>query len=351
MANGRRILSFVQISRAVAILFVLLGHVNILFYNHFKYDWFNMGQWERTGGVDFFFIVTGFMIYYLYHKHAGVPGKTKEFILKRIIRIYPVYWLCTLILIAVPLLFPSKVEGYSWEIIIKSIIILPPIPILDSAWSLCHVMFFYLLFSAFLFRPKIFKPIIFLWIVATILIELKVVPFPEDSFIFSFSSLEIIFGCLVAYLTLNFTFKHSTLLISIGLLGYLAVWINNIYNFIYLHGPTFFCLFSMILMLGISEKDKKQRKVPKVLSFLGDASYSIYIAHGSLLHLYLFLLVKIHLVGSIGYFFSMSIVILLTIITSCIVYKVIEKPMSKYLRKLVFTKKSRPIEIPIVIAK
>jgi exopolysaccharide production protein ExoZ len=140
-------------------------------------------------------------------------------------------------------------------------------------------------------------------------------------------------------------------LISIGLLGYLAVWVNNIYNFTYLHGALFFSLFSMVLMLGISEKDKKERKVPKILSFLGDASYSIYIAHTPLLHLYLFLLIRLHLIGSLGYFFSMAIVILLTIISSCIIYKVIEKPISRYLRKLVFTKKIRPAEIPIGIAK
>ncbi|MDR4949074.1 acyltransferase family protein [Neobacillus cucumis] len=351
MNNGRRKLSYVQISRAIAILFVLLGHVNTLFYIKYNYDWFNMGKWDRTGGVDFFFIVSGFMIYYLYHKHAGLPGKAKEFLLKRIIRIYPLYWLCTFILIALPLCFPSRFQGYSWELIIKSIIILPPIPILDSAWSLCHVMFFYLLFSAFLFRPKIFKPVIFLWIVATVLIELKIVPYPEGSFIFSFSSLEVFLGCLVAHLTLNYNFKQSTLFITIGLLGFLAVWINNIYNFMYIHGPTFFSMFSMILMLGISEKDKKDRKVPKLLSFLGDASYSIYIAHASLLHLFLYLLVQIHLVSTLGYFFSMTIVILLTVITCCIIYQLVEKPISRYLRRIVFMKKNKSIEITIGLAK
>ncbi|WP_026576796.1 acyltransferase family protein [Bacillus sp. UNC438CL73TsuS30] len=351
MENRRRKLSYVQISRAVAILFVLLGHVNTLFYTKLRYDWFNMGEWEKTGGVDFFFIVSGFMIYYLYHKHAGVPGKTTEFIWKRVIRIYPIYWLVTLFLIALTLISPSKFEGYSWELIIKSIIILPPIPIVDSAWSLCHVMFFYLIFSAFLFQPKIFKPIIFIWIVATVLIGIKLVPYSEKSFIFSFSSLEPLFGCFVAYLTLKYTFKHSTLLISIGLLGFLAVWVNNIYHFMHLNESAFFAVFSMVLMLGISEKDKKDRKVPKLLSFLGDASYSIYIAHASLLHLFLFLLIKIHFVGFLGSFISMAIVILLTIVTCCIIYKFIERPISKYLRKVVFMKKNRSVEIPIGIAK
>ncbi|MBT2728958.1 acyltransferase [Bacillus sp. ISL-75] len=351
MANERRKLSYVQISRAVAILFVLLGHVNILFYTDFKYDWFHMGEWERTGGVDFFFIVTGFMIYYLYHKKAGVPGKTTEFLLKRVIRIYPLYWMFTLLAIAGSFISPSMDGAYSWEIIIKSMLILPTNPILASTWSLSHVMFFYILFTAYIFKPVIFKPVILCWIVATILIELHIIPYPDNSFFISFSSLEIIFGCLVAHLTLNYTFKYSSLLILIGMLGYLGVWINNIYSLIEMQAPIFFCLFSMIMMLGISEKDKRNRKVPKVLSFLGDASYSIYIAHGPFLQLYILILMKLNLIDSLGYFFSMIIVILLTVISSSLVYLVIEKPMAKFLRKAVFRKKSRSIEIPIVIAK
>ncbi|QIZ10386.1 acyltransferase [Priestia megaterium] len=349
MANGRRMLSFVQISRAVAILFVLLGHVNILFYTNFKYDWFNMGQWERTGGVDFFFIVTGFMIYYLYHKHAGVPGKTTEFILKRVIRIYPLYWMFTLLAIAISFVTPSIDGVYSWEYIIKSMLLLQTNPILASTWSLSHVMFFYILFTTFMFKPKIVKPIILFWIVASLVIGLNIIPY--YSFFTNFSNLEIIFGCLVAHLTLNFSFRNSSLWILTGLLGYLGVWINNIYSLIEIPFPIFYSLFAMILMLGISEKDKKDRKVPKVLSFLGDASYSIYIAHGPFLHIYILFLKKLDLIGLLGYFFSMISVILLTVSSSCLVYKFIEKPMSKYLRRAVFTKKSRSLVKPNVIAK
>ena len=62
MVLKRKKLLLVQLARAIAIMFVLLGHLNILFYRQFGYDWFDMGEWERTGGVDFFFIVNGFMI-------------------------------------------------------------------------------------------------------------------------------------------------------------------------------------------------------------------------------------------------------------------------------------------------
>ncbi|PFO04942.1 hypothetical protein COJ85_10605 [Bacillus sp. AFS076308] len=352
MESSNRKLSYVQISRAIAILFVLLGHVNILFYTDFKYNWFHMGEWKRTGGVDFFFIVTGFMIYYIYHKHTGVPGKAAEFFLKRLIRIYPMYWIFTLLTIAASIIFPAVDEPFSWELVYKSMLILPSDPILASTWSLSFVMFFYILFTMYIYKPKVFKPVILCWVFAQVLIELNIIPFQENSFLFDFSSLEIIFGCLVAYLTLNYNFRYSTTLIWGGMLGYLAVWINNIYSFVDIQMPVFYCLFSMMLMLGISEKDKKLRKVPRVLSFLGDASYSIYIAHGPFLQFYILILKKLNLVDAFGYFSSMVIVILLTVISTCLVYVVIEKPISKYLRRVVFKKKTiTTLESPVTYAK
>lgn len=340
MANeGDRRLSYVQVSRAIAILLVLIGHVNAWFYTDFHYDWFNMGDWERTGGVDFFFIVTGFLIYYLYFQFAGVPGKSSEFLLKRFLRIYPLYWIFTIVVIIFSIVLPISETNLSLELIIKSMLLLPTVPILDSAWSLCHVVFFYFLFAAYLFKPKIFKPVLAIWFIATVLIELKIIPFPEDSFVFSFSTLEIIFGTFVAYFTLHYKVKFSSLLVIVGLGGYVSIWINNIYHLIYLHGPTLYCLFSMLIMLGISEKDKKERKVPRVITFLGDASYSIYIAHVPLLHFFIFLLVHFQVVAAIGYFFSMIMVILLTVLSSCVVYIVIEKPLSHFLRRIFLTKK------------
>ncbi|MEH7481157.1 hypothetical protein V7157_08580, partial [Neobacillus drentensis] len=66
---------------------------------------------------------------------------------------------------------------------------------------------------------------------------------------------------------------------------------------------------------------------------------------------YILFLRKLDLIGSLGYLFSMIIVILLTVISSCMVYKFIEKPMSRYLRREVFRKKAHPLDIPNVIAK
>jgi peptidoglycan/LPS O-acetylase OafA/YrhL len=340
-------LSMVQVSRGIAILFVLIGHVNILYYSKFQYDWFYLGRWERTGGVDFFFIVTGFMIYYLYHRHIGVQSKAREFLLKRLIRIYPLLWIFTIVTIIIFSLFPVLGKGYTAEEIIKSLILFPmKEPIISSAWSLSHVMFFYFLFTCLMFSPKIFKPILIGWVSATVLFELL---FPDiATFIFSFSTLEIVAGSLVAYLMLNYKLGYSTQMIFIGFAGYLFVWLNNVYDFAALHSPLLYCLFSMLIMLGISIKDRKVRDIPKSLSLMGDASYSIYITHGPFLQLYIFIFQKFQLIGALGYFLSMCLVIFCTVLSGCAVYKLIEKPMSKKLRSMVFGRSKSPKVSPAI---
>lgn len=296
-----------------------------------------MGSWEKTGGVDFFFIVTGFMIYYLYHKYIGVPSKAGEFLLKRAIRIYPLYWIFTLLTLLFVYAFPLLEQGFTEEVILKSVFILPlKEPVIASTWSLSHVLFFYLLFSSLIYKPKIFKPIIACWMMMTAMIKLNIIP-DNYSFIFSFSNLEIILGCFVAYLILNFSIRYSNLIVVLGLMGFVTVWLNNIYNVVIIHVSFFYCFFSMLIMLGIAIKDQNERKIPKSLLLLGDSSYSIYISHGAFLHGYMFILKQFHLIDMLGYFLSMCIVIILAVLSGCTVYLMIEKPLSSFIKKIMFS--------------
>lgn len=339
VGKGTHRLSFVHLSRALAISLVLLGHVNILFYNKLNYDWFHMGQWERTGGVDFFFIVSGFMIYYLYHKDFGVTGKSRQFLIKRAIRIYPLTCLFTLSTLGMYLLIPSAAEQYTQEIVIKSLLHWPTTPIIPSAWSLSHIIFFYLIFSSLIFKPKVFKPLIAIWIAVIFLNKLLVPNF--HSFILSFSTLEIIGGCFVAYVTLNVKLKYSTWLICLGMMGYVGVWVNMNVHFINIYEPIFYCLFAMLMMMGIAMKDRKARRLPKSLSLLGDASYSIFVSHDLFQKLYLWVMMKMKLTDVLGYFLSMSAIIILTVLSGCGVYFVVEKPFTSLLRRIVMTKKGQ----------
>ncbi|REJ10265.1 acyltransferase [Halobacillus trueperi] len=343
-------LEIIQISRALAILFVLIGHANNNFYQEIGYDWFNVAQWERTGGVDFFFIVTGFMIYYLYNKYAGNKEKATQFLIKRILRIFPLYWIFTTLALIVPLAFPMLQEGYSMEITLKSFLLLTNEPILSSAWSLTHIVFFYLLFFAYMYKPVIMKPFIGLLVGLTLLGEMNILSFLPSS-IFSISIVEIFCGALVAYLSIHFTNKYAGLCIVLGMAGYFLVWVHNVYSLTFIPLSLAYGFCSMLIMYGIAEMDKTKRNVPRFFSYLGGASYSIYIAHGPFIKGYLMIFVKLNFFNIISPFFGLIIIILLVTASCCIVYNVVEKPLVETLRRKVLNKKKVTQPVPHLLAK
>lgn len=348
----RRRLNLIQIARAVAIIFVLIGHANVVFLEKWGYDWFHMGSWERTGGVDFFFIITGFMIYYLYHGQAGERGKVSQFLMKRSIRIFPLYWLFTTVAVLAALFIPFASQEVTNGQIWRSLFLFPGEPVLASAWSLTYIFAFYLLFSAYLFLPKVLLPFLFVWSFFTLLIEILGFAFLPSSW-FSISIVEIFTGCLVAYVTLRFTIPKPNGLLFIGVAGFIGVWGNNIYGVVVLSPVLFYWIFAILIVMAIAEKDKTDRKVPASLSFLGDASYSIYIAHGPLLQLYLYIWGRLGLGASIGSFLSLLLLIVMAVLSSCLVYIVIEKPMNQYLRnKFIQTKQRKtPSPVPVSMVK
>src|SRR6185312_3711833 len=59
-------------------------------------------------GVDLFFVISGFIMSYT-ARRGGWP-QARSFLLRRAIRIYPLYWLCSLIMIGV--LASRWVQGF-----------------------------------------------------------------------------------------------------------------------------------------------------------------------------------------------------------------------------------------------
>src|SRR5258706_13117265 len=73
--------------RGVAILLVIFHH-NFRFMNYFFFGWL---------GVDLFFVLSGFLITDILLNTVGSPGFLKNFYLRRVFRIFPVYYVALLI--------------------------------------------------------------------------------------------------------------------------------------------------------------------------------------------------------------------------------------------------------------
>ena len=100
-------------------------------------------------GVDIFFVISGFIIYSVtYGRAAQIPERPSPFLLKRLTRIFPLYWiflLATLALWSTGYFYRSlRIDA---PILGSSIFLLPSkAPIVGVAWTLVYEMYFYYLF-------------------------------------------------------------------------------------------------------------------------------------------------------------------------------------------------------------
>jgi exopolysaccharide production protein ExoZ len=117
-----------------------------------KYYSFDIGAVHNFGaGVDFFFVLSGFVMAYAHWSDIGRPERVRTYCTKRILRIYPAYWIVT----AAIVIFYISDPGYGGEDrlditkLFCSLFLLPNTtqPVVGQAWTLVHEMFFYALFS------------------------------------------------------------------------------------------------------------------------------------------------------------------------------------------------------------
>ncbi len=114
-----------------------------------------------TSGVDLFFVISGFIMVVTTN---GGDVSPFDFWRKRIVRVVPLYWLLTLLMVAVAMMMPSlfKTLQVAPTTLLQSLFFVPHFsrsfpgqvwPLLVPGWTLNFEMFFYAVFGASLFLP------------------------------------------------------------------------------------------------------------------------------------------------------------------------------------------------------
>jgi exopolysaccharide production protein ExoZ len=110
-------------------------------------------------GVDLFFVISGFIIWVT---TRGPDLSPADFVQHRIVRIVPLYWMCTFAYLALELA-GRKTEAISISALVRSLLFIPTYdPALAQrisafyflGWTLMYEMFFYALFAVVLTLPR-----------------------------------------------------------------------------------------------------------------------------------------------------------------------------------------------------
>jgi peptidoglycan/LPS O-acetylase OafA/YrhL len=282
-----------QIGRGIAAVMVVFYHLNNSIWGVPKYfpEPFSPLLASGKAGVQFFFVLSGFIIFLMHDKDIGAADRLSAFLRKRFLRIYPAYWvvlaLFITILIAEP--FLGTADERRLGNFVASVLLLPwPLePILSVAWTLKHEVMFYFVFALAIVSRRIGLIVFVLWQLGCVInAVLGVTVFPW-SVLFSPNNLLFSMGMLAAYLFKARLCPRPGLVALIGAVGFaitavhqthaMLVWPLTVY--ILLYG-----LSSTVLVLGAATYESQHGlRAPEILDAIGDASYSIYLIHLPLL--------------------------------------------------------------------
>ena len=130
--------------RGIAALVVCVMHLNGEAHKMLPQP-LNVKTW--ISGVDIFFVISGFIMIYTNDKGFGSLESSITFMFRRLIRIVPMYWLFTSLMVASIILFPRLLHTaqFSYCHLVLSLLFIPHIspdtshdihPILSLGWTL-----------------------------------------------------------------------------------------------------------------------------------------------------------------------------------------------------------------------
>lgn len=336
-----------QALRALAALLVVVYHIGsmeIRFAGGYSLV-APLGDLGRLG-VYIFFVISGFIMITTNWREFGEPGASRRFLLRRIVRIVPPYWIVSTLLLFVYIKAPHLMNSSSRypTSVVDSFLLLPQrgYALLMVGWTLVFEMYFYYVFTiALAFARRYFPAIVLGWVAVMIGLHELYTRHPDNVYLWLVSdpaNLFFIAGIVVGYFVLNGKARAPLACAALGLVLTPVVYYSPWSGFVQ-HVPLSSWIVVLItaapiaLMLYgfvISEDAGKLRPYP-IFVLIGDASYALYLWHVPVLsalarlaaHLPLRPL-PLHVAACVG-------AVVFTVWFSILVYRFVERPLLKYL--------------------
>jgi exopolysaccharide production protein ExoZ len=363
--SGRRAqgsLRDVQALRGIAAAMVMCYHSGSIY--ALTTESLLFGNLFRGGflGVDIFFVLSGFVMYWAHADDLGKPGAASVFIKKRLFRILPVYW----VVVAFKVLKEWRTVDPLTIVCALLLIPYPRAPFVIVSWTLSYEMMFYAAVAIMIVLPRGWLTLV----PPAVLLAMSLIPGPVAwtnefwdvlaAFPFNAHLSEFLLGLGVGWIQARRVLNErwGPWVLGLGLLAAVslygtATWLSmqaelsygvSAYHLaerdshpIFHHGVWLFGVPFAAVLLGLvmCEQTSGRAKLP-FLGWLGDASYALYLVHGFVIFAVLtrpalnpFLTAHPWaMLGTMG----------LALTAGLALHHLVEKPLSKALKPWVFGK-------------
>lgn len=243
-------------------------------------------------GVDLFFVISGFIICHIQPRSTHGPAVALDFLIRRIIRLTPMYWFFTILMIIATVALSQHVEHHrvNTEYVLKSLFFIPfvpegspvPRPILGQGWTLNYEMFFYVAFALTLLVARGRALLVCLLFLGLVAFGALAGPIPVDrAFWFEPILIEFVIGVALAanrHRLPTLSRRTAIGLISFGLIWFLVVPVgdplNGWHRLLERGLPS-----ALIVFATLQVRNPPSAVTRGTLPLLGDASYALYLSH------------------------------------------------------------------------
>jgi exopolysaccharide production protein ExoZ len=346
-----------QASRAIAAILVVLFHLGA---NLAKESYFDIARLSvpfsfGSSGVEFFFVLSGFIIFAAHRGDIGQPDRFSGYMRKRLLRIFPTYWLVFLPVFFIALLTPSLRNGvpHDLSILLQSLLLVPldkavvggtGAPVLVVAWTLQYEMLFYLFFGLLILSRSIAVltglAVVGVY-VARVALGADQLPFPA-SFIAQDFTLLFGMGMFVSWLVQArkaAAHQKPGQFIALGLVVFLLAAMDVVFKtqvFEAVRTLVFGVAASLVIFgLVVAEDGGKTYLGHKWLQLLGDSSYALYLIHFPLISVLCKVAIALHLqrLGLVGAIASFVVIFVACLVTSVLFHLWVERPIAAFFKR------------------
>ncbi len=347
-------LNSIQYLRAIAAAIVVLSHAANSLLGHTSHL-INLDY--GAYGVDIFFVVSGFVMYYT---TAGTGIRPGKFFIRRLIRIFPLYFILSTLMFALVVLSPANFnkESPDFWAYCKSILFIPHWnprfhdmqPIIGPGWTLNYEMFFYLLFAISLtLRNKISGILVILMISA--LVGFGHLHSMDNAAFITYTSplmMEFCLGIVVASSFINtsnaWPLWPAALIVLLGAaIVYLfafqpASYTDDALRPLFVGLP---CAFTVASLVAI----ERCGWLPNIalLALVGDASYSLYLVHTFVLgfgrHFWPHFIATNSILSHTAF---VTAILVTSVAAALVTYRYLELPVSRFLNDSLRHRQARP---------